>query len=295
MKLKELDCPICSEKKYTVYLPATLNNEPPVFGYKWTPEVRKAYRMVRCSQCNHVRASPIPENIYKYYVDNIDDEYLANQELRRKTAQVVLSRIRKYKSSGVILDVGCATGDFLIEASEYFDAVGLELSEWARNEALKKGLNVLPCMLDDIKESDAGKYDVVTLWGVIEHLQQPSQELKIINTLLKKDGLICLWTGDVNSIYAKIFGGKWWYVMGQHIQLFSRSSLDLALRNAGFEKIFSGIYPYIMNFGYLGRSFKRYPIIGNIICYILNNKYIKDKTFPLYLSDEIFYIYKKKS
>lgn len=292
--MHSINCTVCRAKDYDIYLKSTLDGDYPVFGYKWTPEVRKSYQMVKCKECGHVRASPIHADIYKSYVDNIDDEYLNNSELRTATSEVVLKKIKKFKAKGKLLDVGCATGDFLKVASRDFSVQGIELSSWARKECIKKKLDVKPLLIEDLSPKKNNSYDVITLWGVIEHLEEPLKELETINKLLKEDGIICLWTGDVDSIFAKIFKDKWWYVMGQHIQLFSRSSLDLALRKNNFERVFSGIYPYIMSLGYLGRNLKRYPLISKFISPILESKFFANIKIPLYLSDEIFYIYRKK-
>ena len=81
--------------------------------------------------------------------------------------------------------------------------------------------------------------------------------------------------------------------MGQHIQLFSRSSLDKALKNAGFNPTFKGVYPYVISFGYLGKSFARYPYFGSLISKLMNAPFIKEIKFTLLLPDEIFYIYRK--
>jgi SAM-dependent methyltransferase len=293
-RLVELPCPVCSGEEYRVYLPATLDAEPPVFGYKWTPAVRRSYRMVACRSCGHVRASPRLADMHKYYVDNVDDAYVANQPLRTATARRVLQTVRKFKPTGRLLDVGCATGDFVKVAAKYYDAEGLELSAWAREIALAKGLRVRSKLLSDI-ETERDTYDVVTLWGVIEHLEHPLEEMKRVQAILKPGGIVCLWTGDVDSLLARVFGSRWWYVMGQHIQLFSRSSLDNLLRQAGFEALYRGVYPYEITLGYLGDSLGRYPALGPLARSLLNLSMLKHLTFTLKLPDEIFDIYGKKS
>jgi SAM-dependent methyltransferase len=291
-RMIEVACPVCGGNRYSVYLQATLGAEPPVFGYKWTPEVRRSYRMVRCEACGHVRASPRLAEMYRHYVDNVDPTYLANQPLRLATARKVLRRIRQFVPSGRLLDVGCATGDFVRAAGEWYEAEGLELSAWAREHALAAGLRVRPKLLADI-EHERGTYDVVTLWGVIEHLEDPLSEMRRVAAILKPGGVVCLWTGDVDTLLARALGSRWWYVMGQHVQLFSRASLDQLLRRAGFAPAFRGVYPYVIALGYLGESLGRYPAVGPLAKRLFNLPAVRDWTFTLKLPDQIFDIYRK--
>lgn len=274
-------------------VPDTLGDKPPVFGYKWTPEVAKSYRFVRCIHCGHVYASPRLRDMYQHYVDNVDETYIANAHLRTATARRVLKKITELQPGGRLIDIGCATGDFLAVARYHYDVEGLELSSWARAEAERKGLKVRAQLIADMTECEV--FDVATLWGVIEHLEYPVDEMKRLNRILKRGGLICFWTGDVDDILAKLLGPKWWYVMGQHTQMFSRSSLKRLMEAAGFELAFRGNYPYVMTLGYLGTRLGRYPFIGPLFDRVLNNSPLSKLTFSLTLSDEIFDIYRKVS
>src|SRR5436190_22061951 len=103
MKFVEVACPVCGGGDYDVIFPDTLGPRPPVFGYKWVPEVRKMYRAVRCRACRHMYSSPRLENMYAYYTDVSDDGYLANSELRRATAENVLWTRRRFVPSGRLL------------------------------------------------------------------------------------------------------------------------------------------------------------------------------------------------
>lgn len=291
MQLVEVPCPVCGSAAYRVAVPDTLGTKPPVFGYKWTPEVGKSYRFVRCCDCGHVYASPRLRDMYKYYVDNVDSAYLANAPLRVATARRVLEKIRQLQPGGRLIDVGCATGDFLAVAREYYDVEGLELSSWARAEAERKGLKVRAELIADMTERDA--FDVATLWGVVEHLEYPLDEMQRLNRVLKPGGLICFWTGDVDNFLARWFGRRWWYVMGQHTQMFSRSSLQRLMAAAGFRLVYRGNYPYVATLGYLGSRLDRYPIVGPALKRLFNLPVLSALTFPLILPDEIFDIYRK--
>ncbi len=291
MQLVEVPCPVCGSADYSVAVPATLGAEPPVFGYKWTPEVAKSYRFVRCRDCGHVYASPRLQDMYKYYVDNVDQTYISNASLRTTTARSVLKKIVELRPSGRLIDIGCATGDFLAVAREYYDVEGLELSSWARAEAERKGLKVRPALIADMTEREL--FDVVTLWGVVEHLEYPLEEMKRLNRVMKLGGLICFWTGDVDNFLARLLGRKWWYVIGQHTQLFSRSSLKRLMEQAGFELVYRANYPYVITVGYLGTRLGHYPIIGPLLSRLLNLPSVSKLTFTLILPDEILDIYRK--
>lgn len=290
--LIEIDCPVCSSSDYTVLFKDTLGEKPPVFGYKWTPDIRLTYRIVNCAQCTHSYCSPRLQDMYSHYEEVADQGYLDNKPLRIGSAEKVLTTIRQYCASGRLLDVGCSTGDFLTVARQYYDVEGLELATWAVDVAQQQDLVVHEQTLEAFSKTGE-QFDVITMWGVIEHLEFPYQELLHINRLLKKNGLVCLWTGDNESIYAKIFKHKFWYILGQHIQYFNRRSLTSLMQKAGFECVYDGIYPYVISLDYLGTSLSRYPFVGWVAKKILSLPFLRNRKITLNLSSEIFAIYKK--
>jgi SAM-dependent methyltransferase len=161
--------------------------------------------------------------------------------------------------SGKLLDVGCATGDFLSQAKNLGHAAeGLELSRWSSDIARKRRLRIYLETLQSLSSRFPKQYDIVTLWCVIEHFEHPGQEMAYINKLLKRGGHVALWTGDVDSIVSRLFGRRWWYWQGQHIQYFTRSSLNLLAEKSGFENGALKIYPFAANYEQLENSLSRY-------------------------------------
>lgn len=285
------DCPVCSGTEYSIYLPDTLKGDRPVFGYKWTEEVKRSYRYIRCRTCGHIYASPTHKNIYSFYEDVADEGYKDNSEIRRATSVVVLKHIQKQVPSGSLLDVGCATGDFLSAATKFYAAEGIELSEWALQSSLDKGLTVSNKTIEQLAKTKK-KFDVITLWGVIEHLENPNREISLLYSMLNPGGIICIWTGDSNSIFAKVFGKNWWYIMGQHLQLFSRSSLNQLMEANGLELVLEKNYPYVMSAGYLGKRLRVYTLLAPF-SFLLSLPLVRKFKFILAMSDQIFSVYKK--
>jgi 2-polyprenyl-3-methyl-5-hydroxy-6-metoxy-1,4-benzoquinol methylase len=106
---------------------------------------------------------------------------------------LILSRlelVRKYVKSGRLLDVGCAYGFFLQEAKRYFDCYGFDVSNYAISRAKKYGKRIR------FKVASAEKdwpyenrfFDAITMWDVIEHLENPENAIKEARRCLANKG-----------------------------------------------------------------------------------------------------------
>lgn len=255
-------CPICQSSNTVELYPANINPKKLSFTYTKTPDSNKTFRSVRCRNCTHVFCSPLPKNIYKNYEDVVDKEYLRYEISLVTSARLVLKLIKDYFPSGRILDVGCATGVFLeIAKKEGYSVEGLELSRWSSEIAKKKAITIYRERLDKLAKQKPGRYDIITLFGVIEHFEEPIKEMDAIKKLLKPGGLLVVWTGDVNSLPSQILGKKWWYWQGQHIQYFTNESLSYLGKLCGLKHRETKIYPFVATYelmgNYLGRYSKR--------------------------------------
>ena len=104
----------------------------------------------------------------------------------------------------MLLDVGCATGDFLTVARNLGYLVeGLELSKWSSEIARKKGIRVYQKSLKELSDKLPGRYDIITLWGVAEHFEHPLEEISYIKKLLNSLDLMKL-SSFINSRASKI-------------------------------------------------------------------------------------------
>lgn len=293
--MKKSICVICKSSDTSQMYKRNADPKKLSFTYEFSPNAKKTLRVVRCNKCSHVFCDPLPKDMYKYYEDVVDENYLPQDVDRKATANKILKEISKYKKRGKILDIGCATGDFLEVAGTFgFTTYGLELSKWSAKIAQKKGITVYRESIEAHSRRFAGKYDLITLWGVIEHFENPRKELEYINKLLRPKGIIVLWTGDVDSITSKIMGRNWWYWLGQHIQYFTRKSLKLLGEQTGFEQIFSKTYPQAATYIRLENSMARYKKKSAILLFF---KFIFSfkRTWFLYLPGEIFWMAKKTS
>lgn len=291
--MKEFPCPVCNNNDFKIIYPDTIGDKRTSFNYNYTANYNLTYRIIKCNICSHHYASPRPIDMWSNYeADSVDQLYLNNQRQRIETNKKVIKEIIKYKPNGKLLDVGCATGDFLTIAKDFFDVEGLELSEWSSKIAKEQGFIIHHKLLNQMPEKE--EYDVLTLWGVIEHFEYPKTEIDNISKILKKGGLVCLWTGDVNSITAKLLGKKWWYYQGQHIQMFTKKSICQLFDSCGYEPVYYGRYPYIATMDSLNNSISRYPFISRLFSPIIKSIVFSKLRLKLKLPGEIFAIFEKK-
>jgi len=290
--IKDIPCPVCGSSRYRVLYPSTLGDDLPVFGYDFSPEHNRTYRVVACEDCSHGYCSPRPPDLYVGYHDVQDAPYLENREQRILTSKLAVARIRQWLDRGRLLDIGCSTGDFLTVAREHFEVEGLELSRWAVDLARGKGLKIHDYRLSAIQAS--GSFDVVTLWGVIEHFDEPRIEAEQMHRLLKPGGLVFLWTGDIRSSTARLFGRRWWWYQGQHIQMFSERSLVKLFEDHGFERVWIGRYPYVMVLKSVAKSMMRYPIAGRVMRWLVDTLRLQDVTVTFRLPGEMFAVFRKR-
>ncbi len=288
-------CPICKSTETKELYPSTIDIKKLSFIYVKTPDSGKTFRSVMCMNCSHVFCNPLPRNMYRNYKDVEDKEYLNYLESIRESAKKILPIIKRQITSGKILDIGCATGEFLNVARSYgYKVEGLEISNWSSKIAKKNKIKVHRMLLKTLSKKIKNRYDIVTLFGVIEHFENPSIEMKYISKLLKPGGLIIIWTGDVNAFSSKLLGHNWWYWQGQHIQYFSHKSLTLLAKKFGVNHLFTKTYPVVFLFDLLDNSLSRYKHIHKIMKFI-KPFFIFKKKWTFYIPGEMLWFGVKSS
>jgi 2-polyprenyl-3-methyl-5-hydroxy-6-metoxy-1,4-benzoquinol methylase len=123
-----------------------------------------------------------------------------------------------------ILDIGCGTGDFLTLGNNLYNVIGVEPNESAKAIAEKKGLQIYST-LDEVLEK---KFDVITLWHVLEHVPNYDEYLIKIKSMLNNDGILIIAVPNYNSFDAKYYDNYWaaWDIP-RHLWHFSKKSIQI--------------------------------------------------------------------
>ena len=151
-----------------------------------------------------------------------------------------LAEIRRVRSSGALLDVGCAFGGFLERARQYYTCEGLDISAYA----LAKARQVLPGTTlhhGSIEGFTAGRtYDIITCFDVIEHVPDTDLALKRLRALLAPAGILAMAMPVYDTLPGRFFG-----LIDRdptHVHRRGRRFWLDRLRQAGFNPIvFKGI------------------------------------------------------
>lgn len=206
---------------------------------------QKAFVVERCRACGfaQVDREPSAAELAAIYGESYfaDRKYALDVAARREQAR----RLAFLTANGVpdgarILDVGCATGDFLLAARERFDAWGLDFSPQAIAVAHRRAPTLAErAQVGTLADAPfaAGFFDAVVLWDVIEHLWQPRPALERAAALLRPGGVLALSTPDFGAPAARWLGRRWPFLTPpEHLGFFDRSSLCRLLRSCGVQE-----------------------------------------------------------
>ncbi|MDA1313824.1 MAG: class I SAM-dependent methyltransferase [Acidobacteria bacterium] len=259
-------CPICKSANHTVYLNgAGTSFDPQAFGSSRT-EIA-AGTILRCRECGfgYARHRPTDDQLGRLYREMDIAVYQAEAEGRRRTAERHLKIVSSYLSGGRLLDVGCASGAFLDRAeSAGWDVVGVEpsppLYEMARDLLAGRG-EVLPVTLQEAN-LEPQKFDVITLWDVLEHVADPIAFLVQCRSLLNSGGFVFANVPDLDSVPARLLGRRWPLLLPEHLNYFNRPSLARCVQGAGLEVVRFGRRPTSFSLSYILYRVAQHDIPG---------------------------------
>lgn len=258
------------------------------------------HTIVQCRRCGLVYTDPRPngQDIVETYQTVEDPLYVEEREGRVLTFErhlKPLERLTGPPDGRSLLDVGCHIGVFVeIAASHGWDAWGVEPSSWAVARAKKRGLQVVEGTLDTAALPEAA-FDVVTLWDVIEHVTDPLHTLQQTHRLLKPGGLLVVHTIDIDSLFARLMGSHWPWLMEMHIYYFSRRTLRLMLETCGFRVLSDRPQGRYLRLGYLmNRVGALMPWMGRPAEWLTTKLGLRGIAVPVNLGD-LFTAYARKS
>lgn len=271
---------------------------------------KNGYWIYRCPQCG-LGETDLKKNYTKFVKEFYSEGYYEGDPTRSAYADYELDKplivrnmhkflsfIADRKPSGKLLDVGCAFG-YVVELARArgYDAYGFDPSAFAAGKAgeLVGADRIQEGTIQEVTY-EKGTFDVITMFDVFEHLQEPLEDMKKLRTLLKPDGIMIVATGDTQSIAARVMKRRWtFFIPPQHIFFFNRSNVVTLLRQAGLKAVGWKRVGKWLSLGYvlhLARTTGESPIASWLYERIRNTPLMR---FPLYIpmKDNMVFIVEK--
>lgn len=209
------------------------------------------YHLVRCGQCSlaYIADPPTPDALAALYQGQGDyhsallDPQSGTFAHIGKIAQRHLAFTRAWCPAGELIDIGCSTGMFLDAARRAgFSVSGTELSQASARFARDHfGLSVVEGDIHTVSAQQQ-RYDVVTMFDVIEHVTDPARDMAAAWQMLKPGGMFILSTPNIDGLFPRLslpFAralGHWPHAEPPwHLYQFSVATLSAMLDKAGFE------------------------------------------------------------
>jgi 2-polyprenyl-3-methyl-5-hydroxy-6-metoxy-1,4-benzoquinol methylase len=146
-----------------------------------------------------------------------------------------LFKLGKTLSLTKLLDFGCGSGEMLEILSPEFEVSGLEPDNKARQSAAKHG-TIWESSEEALRSGQ--KFDIITLFHVIEHFYNPIDELHDIYELLNSGGVLVIETPNANdallTTYANSSFQEFTY-WSHHPMVHSNISLKYLMEKIGLE------------------------------------------------------------
>jgi 2-polyprenyl-3-methyl-5-hydroxy-6-metoxy-1,4-benzoquinol methylase len=135
-----------------------------------------------------------------------------------------------------LLDVGAGRGRFVVAASQAgYAASGFEPSVRGSAAAAELGAHVARAGIEDAQIGQA-TVDAVTLWHVLEHLDEPGPALDRIRAWIRTGGGIVVGVPNLASLQARIGGERWYHLdVPRHRIHFTPAGVHTLLHAHGFE------------------------------------------------------------
>ena len=200
-------------------------------------------KLVRCSTCQCILHETSIENAIDYTSGSMragESPQLSEKpnpdDLRR---EAFLQDYMGSSSNWSMLDYGCGDGNLIKNISQNGNScAGVEPEDERRRNLHDKGLRMFATGQEVVNENT--KYDLITLFHVVEHLYDPSSELQTIKQLLKPGGILVIETPNSNDALISRYKSErfldftFW---SHHPILYSKEGLEQILKSNGFDSV----------------------------------------------------------
>ena len=210
---------------------------------------KEDFHICECLNCGLSYTMPRPnkEKIGEYYKS---EEYYSHQENKKGFIPRLYESVKKVNlkhkynlatqglNVGKMLDIGCGVGDFLHTAEEHgWTCTGVEPSEDAKAIAkTKTKANIINS--EDMEKIPDATFDLITMWHVLEHVDDLKWQIEQLHRLTKTKGRIVIAVPNYKSYDAQYYKEFWAaYDVPRHLSHFNKNVLTKIFKSKNLELV----------------------------------------------------------
>ena len=206
---------------------------------------KETFSLLYNKEYDILKTHPTPslEALPKYYES---EDYISHTDGKRSLFEKIYHLVKRnaikgkvsllnkeQNSKGKLLDIGCGTGDFLVEAkNQGWSILGFEPNSDAKQLAANKGVS----FTEDIFALPENTFDAVTMWHVLEHVPNLEEYIANLKRIVKPNGTIIIAVPNYKSYDAKYYNRFWAaYDVPRHLWHFSKTSIKRLFSDVDME------------------------------------------------------------
>ncbi len=197
------------------------------------------YTVLECNKCSFTFIPPYFRKQVKY--DNYKDEKVTeavrngNNYVKFERHKLRYNLIKKYKPNGSLFDLGAGWGHFMLTGKTLgYEVYGIEISEQPFLYS-KHDLKLPVEHIDFFKMSEDRKFDIITMWDVLEHIDKADDVIKKCARITNPNGFIVIQVPQIDSYFAKKHRDNWKMMSIDHVNYFGKKTITQLLKNNGYK------------------------------------------------------------
>lgn len=234
-----MNCPFCSSPEIKAFsvIAHDVHDTGSSLSIKECLNCGLAWQFPRCRT-----AAESVEILSRRYAEQEQGSYCDPQK-RRATAGAELAFLETFAAApGKLLDIGAGDGTFIAQAAgRGWECIGLDPAAREDPELRSPGAGSFVLIQGTLKDLDpTQRFDAITMWDVIEHLDDPEDVLNTAVPFLKDLGILIVETGNYQSVDRIVSGPDWWAYMADHRWYFAPPTVRQLLKKFGLKYVALG-------------------------------------------------------
>lgn len=186
-----------------------------------------------CQKCGNIfKTKSVPESVYSKYLSSAHTGIGTEKErLSRFGANYRYRFLKTFKESGKLLEIGCGHQYFLDEASKDFEVSGTELSTAMIQDIVDYKIHYgNPSQIEKLE-----LYDAICAFHVLEHMNDPVKELRVLTRHLREDGVVIFEVPALLLRGLETNAGEFYEHL--HVNYFNQTSLNIMLQRCDLKPL----------------------------------------------------------